>query len=125
MLEPVRASPIFWVVDFSPWGWAPEATASALPLTKSVACSTYDFCESGLAAAPSWDELGMRDRTHLVTEGLAAEVRHCCDKLGVVVGGGVESRGGEEQQLSIRPLICASLSLQHDSAPQQRTQQVT
>lgn len=54
VLSPEMASPIFWVVDFSCWGWTAEATASALPLTKSPACSRYDFSESGLAAEESW-----------------------------------------------------------------------
>lgn len=49
------ASPIFWVVDFSDWGWTAEATASALSLTKSPACSRYDFSESGLVAEASWE----------------------------------------------------------------------
>ena len=54
MLLPETASPIFWVVLFSCWGWTAEATESAAPLMASPACSRYDFCESGLAAEVSW-----------------------------------------------------------------------
>jgi hypothetical protein len=79
VLSPETASPIFWVVDFSCWGWTAEATASALPLTKSPACSTNVFCESGLAEEASWCEFwpaGRLQATHLVPETLATDVRH-------------------------------------------------
>lgn len=35
MLSPVTASPIFWVVDFSSWGWTAEATLKSQWMIKA------------------------------------------------------------------------------------------